>query len=307
LSQQQQGFLGAAPGFWDRLATIGSGMATAANARGPGGFLQYGQGLAGPLAAGIQADQQRRIDLANLNSNLAYRNAATQGQQLPNYIGAMNLPLAQMQNQIRTRFLSDPTFRQQFIGSQPTATGDTPQGGSDFSNGIAKLEGNGENPRWPIAQGGPDGPHQFTAATWNQFAQENPSYFQGMNPRQVLQARRDPQLSATATDWYATKNTPILQANGIEATPANLGIAHTLGPLGASVLKFPDQTPLSQAFSITQPQMAQQIRSKNPQYAQMSVGQLRQKYAFLNGPVPGQQSQAPQASGGPAPGRFRVA
>jgi len=95
-----------------------------------------------------------------------------------------------------------------------------------------------------------------------------------MNPQQILQARTNPQLSATAADWYAAKNAPILQANGIEPTNANLGIAHALGPQGASVLKFPDETPLSQAFSVTQPQAAQQILAQNPQYQNMTVGQL---------------------------------
>ena len=127
--QPQQSFLGAAPDFWNRLATIGSSMAVAANAHGPGGFLPFGQNFAGPFGAGVAADQQRQLDVANLNSSLALRGAQTRGQQLQNQITALGLPLAQMQAQLRQRFLSDPTFRQQFIssmgmggsGSQPTA------------------------------------------------------------------------------------------------------------------------------------------------------------------------------------------
>lgn len=304
---QQPGFLGVAPDVWRSLANFGGNMAANANARGPGGFLTYGQGFAGPFGAAISQSQQQGLQRGQALSDISLRHAQAANTGMDAMLKQYQIPLMQQQMQLLQQGIgslggqSGGLGGAPLSGAGPIAQGDTPQGGSAYSQGIAKLEGNGQNPLWPTASGGPDGNHGFTAGTWGQFAQENPQYFQGMTPQQTLDARKNPQLSATATDWYAAKNAPVLQANGIEPTQANLGIAHTLGPQGASVLKFPDQTPLSQAFSLTQPQQAAQILAQNPQYQNMTVGGLKAKYqaAF---PAPGSYQVAQAGGALPGPG-----
>lgn len=159
---------------------------------------------------------------------------------------------------------------------------------SNFSANIAGGESGGNanatNPLFPPERGGPAGPQQFIASTWNSFAKANPQFFTGMSPDQVLAARTDPNLSTIATHWLAGQNAPVLQGAGIEPTPQNLGVAHALGGRGASmVLKLPDEMPLSQAFAQTQPDSAKAILAENPQYQNMTVGQLKQKYAGVGG------------------------
>ena len=208
--------------------------------------------------------------------------------------------------------------QQQFLNtgtatSTPTtgATAQPTTGGPSFAGGIAGFESGGvsnppENPNWPVAKGGPAGPHQFIASTWNQFAQANPDLFKGMTPDQILAARTDTtpvgpngeDRSTLATNWYAGENAKVLQASNIAPTPTNLGIAHALGAGGATkVLSAPDNTPLSQVIPETIPQ--------NPQYGRMTVGDLKQRYSRL-GPVGGSASTAPAAGGG-TPGRTQVA
>lgn len=306
----QPGFLGVSPDVWRSLAGFGGNLAAAANARTNGGFLAYGGGLAGPLGAAISTSQQQGLQRGQALADIGYRGALAQSEQLKNAMAMMNLPLAQAQAQLNYRMMTDPQFRQQFMsgmgmGQQqpmgaPTAvSGDTPPGGSSYAQGIHSIEGSGQNPNWPAAAGGPLGPHQFTAETWKQFAGENPQLFTGKSPDEILAARTDPQLSATATDWYAAKNTPILKAAGVDPSPQNLAIAHTLGGAGAAgVLKFPDEASLPQAIQATQPDAASAILRENPQFARMTVGDLRQRYSKVGAPAP---YQVAQAGNGPLP------
>jgi hypothetical protein len=178
-----------------------------------------------------------------------------------------------------------------------------PGGGATFAGGIAGFEGGGnamppENPRWPVARGGPAGAHQFIASTWNEFAKANPDLFKGMSPEQILAARSDAtpvgpngeSRSTLATNWYAGENAKALTARNIEPTPTNLGISHALGAGGAAkVLSAPDNTPLSQVIPET--------IAQNPQYGRMTVGDLKRQYSRL-GPVGG--PGAPGTGGGVA-------
>lgn len=188
---------------------------------------------------------------------------------------------------------------------------DTTNSTVPYAYGISSMEtGNNNsatNPNYPVAQGGPLGPHQFLASTWQQFMKENPAYFVGMTPDQALAARTNPQLSAEATNWLAGKNAAVLKAHGLDATPQNLGLAHALGGYGASsILRLPDTTSLTDAFHQTQPNMADTILRLNPQYQKMTVGDIKAKYAGLNNgqyAVPGTPAAVPP----PAPAAPTVA
>lgn len=164
----------------------------------------------------------------------------------------------------------------------------TPGAPAGYANRVAGYESGGnpnaENPNYPVAKGGPAGPHQFLASTWNDFAKANPDLFTGMSPDQILAARTNPVMSQKATEWYAQQNAPILQKAGILPTPANLAIAHSFGGTGAAgLLGFPDSTPLTKVFKETQPGMADAILKANPQYTTMTVGDIKSKYAAMDG------------------------
>jgi hypothetical protein len=108
-----------------------------------------------------------------------------------------------------------------------------------------------------------------------------------MTPEQVLAARANPQLSAAGAQWYAGQNAQALKASGIAPTPAALGIAHALGPAGATgVLSAPDEALLADVFQKTQPGAAKAILAQNPTYQKMTVGDLKAKYAALGGAAP---------------------
>jgi hypothetical protein len=327
---QQPGFLGVSPDVSRSIAGFGGNLAAAANARTSGGFLANGTGFAGPLGAAITQSQQQGLQRGQTMSDIGYRNAAAQGQRLQNLTAAMNLPLAQAQAQIQYRMLTDAPFRQQMMsgfgmggtplsagttaapgsaggatGDAAVATGDTPQGGSPFYQGISHMESGGNaNARNPLSNAA--GPAQFMPDTWSAFAKENPQYFTGKSPDEVLAMRTDPQLSATATDWYAAKNAATLKTAGLDATPQNLGVAHAFGGAGATgILKFPDDASLSQVLSVTQPGAVNDILRENPQYGRMTVGDLRQKYAKIGAPSwmaqGGQQAPYQVAQAGNAP------
>lgn len=156
-----------------------------------------------------------------------------------------------------------------------------------YDYGISTMEtGNNNtatNPYYPVAKGGPLGPHQFLASTWKGFMAAHPEFFTGMTPDQAMNARTDPKISAAATDWLAHENAGILQRRGFAPTPANLGIAHAFGGNGAAgILGFPDTTSLSDALHATQPKMADEILQLNPQYQKMTVGDIKTRYARLN-------------------------
>lgn len=180
---------------------------------------------------------------------------------------------------------------------------DTTNSTLPYSYGISTLEtgnnNNATNPLYPVDKGGPLGPHQFLASTWQGFVNANPDLFHGMTQEQIMNSRRDPVLSAKATQWLAGANAPILQKAGFQATPQNLAIAHAFGGTGAAgILKYPDTATLPDVLHATQPKMADTILQLNPQYQKMTVGDIRNKYAGLNN---GQYSTAPAAPVTPAP------
>lgn len=167
---------------------------------------------------------------------------------------------------------------------EDTSSGTLPS----FSSGISTTEvpggdNNATNPLYPVAQGGPLGPHQFLASTWRGFMKARPNLFQGMTDDQAMAARSNPTLSTAATEWLAGENAKVLKAHGFDPTPQNLGLAHAFGGSGASmILKYGDDAKLADVLRATQPGMADDILAKNPQYRTATVGDVRGKYAFLN-------------------------
>ena len=117
------------------------------------------------------------------------------------------------------------------------------------------------------------GPNQFIVGTWMQFARENPQLFQGMTPQQILDARRNPELSAQATQWYARRNGAALSQAGVPVNDATLGLAHQFdGPVAARIASAPPNTPIEQIVGPA-------AMAANPDLAGQTTGQVVQRFA----------------------------
>lgn len=92
---------------------------------------------------------------------------------------------------------------------------------------------------------------QFTAATWLGLIRERkPDLAQGRGDAELLALRSDPVLSREMVAAYAAKNKAYLESNNLAATPANVYLAHFLGPEGARrVLEANGDKPVSELLS----------------------------------------------------------
>ena len=112
------------------------------------------------------------------------------------------------------------------------------------------------------------GRYQFINSTWQAFARARPDLFQGMNPQQVLDSRRDPALQEHGVRWLRDQNAGALRAAGLPTTDANLGLAHTVGSGGArSVLQADPSTPLTSLFG-------PEVFRANPTWSGQTAGQF---------------------------------
>lgn len=171
-----------------------------------------------------------------------------------------------------------------------------------YADQVARLETGGAsnadtagNPRSTAL-----GRHQFVAGTWMAFAKANPSLFPGMSDQEILDKRTDPNYSRMGADWYARYNSGILQQHGFAPTAANLGLAHGFGAQGAvGILSQPDTMKLSDALAATQGQdAATRIMAANPGYLNLSVGDIKGRYAGFGGKI-GTVPDTPPASTNP--------
>lgn len=156
----------------------------------------------------------------------------------------------------------------------PAATGGvtTPTSGS-YEGAIGGHEGTGRNPRSTAY-----GTGQFLESTWLNFAAENPEMFPGMSQQQILAARSNPALGNTAINWLAQKNAQDLQAAGVAPSGQSLGIAHYLGSgAAAKIMQAGDAEPVRSYVSEAA------VRA-NPELANMTVGQMRARYAGTPNP-----------------------
>lgn len=267
---------GSDPSAANYLMNAGLQGIVAGQERGPGGFLRYGPGAAGPVAAGLLGAQNTSIAMAKARQELtgAQQDLQLKSLQMPMRIQALNL----MQQEINgtqqgaSGVGASAIFGQRGNNTSQTVNTNVPgQTSAPLLNYIHRVEGSGENPLWPIAKGGPDGPYQFTASTWTNWANNHPEITAGMTPQQVLALRRDPNIAANATLWLAGQNGQFLAAHGVDPTPANIVLAHHLGPAGALKVATADpNTPIEQLMPGVSPQ--------NPDLAGKTAGQIAHMY-----------------------------
>lgn len=252
------------------LAAAGALMAPT-----PGGA---GASIGNAFTAGAGALQQQR----ETDEKARLANVQADALNLQNLSAASTLPVTIARNQTMTRILSDPSFLQQLQGAPGSSPTPTP---SSYASAVTGEEGAGKNPLSSAT-----GPGQFIDGTWQSFAKENPQYFSGMSPTQIMAARSDPTLGALATDWLATKNAGALQAYGVPPSGQSLALAHYLGPkAAAAVMQAPPDMPASTAVAnVLGKDKAAEYVQANPNLAAMTSGGLRNRYSNI--PDPGQGS-----------------
>lgn len=198
--------------------------------------------------------------------------------------------------------------------------------GNSYAQTVAQVESGGNPNARPLdpTTGRPRssayGPAQFLDGTWLEVLSKHApgvvATVAGPNAdpndpevkARLLELRADPDLAAAMTEAYAKDNAALFARAGIEATPENLHLAHTLGGVGAArFLTAPPNTPAPQVAGTAavraNPELFLDAASGQPR----TVGQVRQLLAgrFAGASQPAQPQAAPAASApggaGPAP------
>jgi hypothetical protein len=83
---------------------------------------------------------------------------------------------------------------------------------------------------------------QFVEGTWLELVKRHrPDIAAGLNQKQILELRENPQLSRFLTGRYIEQNMSILSKRGLPTTPGSLYLAHFAGPGGAlAILAAPE-------------------------------------------------------------------
>lgn len=95
------------------------------------------------------------------------------------------------------------------------------------------------------------GAGQFIKGTWLAMIERyRPDLMEGRSREQVLAMRTDPALSREMTERYMQENAAKLQRAGLEASDANLYLAHFAGPQGAiNLLRADPDAPVSSVLT----------------------------------------------------------
>jgi len=157
----------------------------------------------------------------------------------------------------------------------PTQAG-TPQ---DAASYIAGPESGG-NPNAKSTRSSATGTGQFIKSTWAEFMHEmHPEL--GSAGEDIQKYRTNDALSREAINWYAGKNTAVLQAHGYPVDHANIYLAHHFGPTGA--VNLLDADPSVPAVTV----LDNDAVAANPWVRDLSVAQLRARISRMAGqPTP---------------------
>ena len=130
---------------------------------------------------------------------------------------------------------------------------------------------------------------QFIDQSWlDTVKAARPDLVKGMTDKQILDMRKDPQLSQEMTVAYAQSNAAKLSTDGLPVTTATLALAHRFGPDGAeSILKAAPDTKLSDI-------LPKKVLDANPALVGITAGQYAQTMANQFGNT-SMEAQAPAA------------
>lgn len=179
--------------------------------------------------------------------------------------------------------------------------GDTGQtGGIDaYVDRVVDVESAG-NPNARNPRSSAYGLGQFVDDTWMDVIQRHGRGFiqPGMTEADILDLRRDPEISRAMTEAYARDNATTLERIGLPVTPDTLYMAHFLGPGGARAVMTADP---STPFTADLYDGADDAMESNPTILPgRTVGEIRQWVARK------MRGDAPALAAEPAQARQRV-
>jgi len=179
------------------------------------------------------------------------------------------------------------------VPPMPTMDGAPPAAAPAFGQKIAMAESGG-NPTAQNPNSSATGTGQFIDSTWLDMIHKHaPELAQGRTVQQVLDLRKDPELSQVMTNKYGDDNGAILGSQGLPVTDGTKHLAHVLGPGDAmKALKADPRMPLA---DLVDPSV---IRA-NPMFARMTAGDVVNWANKGFGGAPAAVGQAPVVTGAP--------
>ncbi|MGJ0396277.1 MAG: hypothetical protein ACR65U_08640 [Methylocystis sp.] len=121
---------------------------------------------------------------------------------------------------------------------------------------------------------------QFINATWMALIRKHrPDLAGAMSDKEILDLRKDPELSREMTARYVEQNSSILLKKGLPVTPGSLYLAHFAGPGGAAaILSAPEEVDAATVIASVDGQPArtrEKIISGNPFLKGFTVKDLK--------------------------------
>lgn len=118
---------------------------------------------------------------------------------------------------------------------------------------------------------------QILTGTWLELIQKHrPDLMEGRTQSEILALRDDADLNAEMTKAYMRDNTRFLEERGIEVGPAEVYLAHFMGPGGAAkALKAAPETPISQLMSPKEIKANAAVRYNGKAFADFTAYDLR--------------------------------
>src|SRR6266566_7615570 len=124
------------------------------------------------------------------------------------------------------------------------------------------------------------GAGQFLDETWLEMIRTfRPDLVGGRSEKEILELRRDPELTRAIMMRLVEQNAAMLQKRGLPVTPGTLYLAHFAGPAGAlailSVSENADAASLMASADVTGRTTREKLVTANPFLKELTVGDLK--------------------------------
>jgi transposase len=123
------------------------------------------------------------------------------------------------------------------------------------------------------------GPGQFLKQTWLELIRTYRPDLAHLGEAEILELRRDPQVSREMTIRFAERNSSVLRARGLPVTPGSVYLSHFAGPAGAvAVLTAPDDSDAATVMANADASgraTRDEIVNANPFLRQFTIGDLK--------------------------------
>jgi hypothetical protein len=124
------------------------------------------------------------------------------------------------------------------------------------------------------------GAGQFLDETWlEMIGSHRPDLVQGRSKKEILELRRDPELTREIVTRLVEQNATMLKKRALPVTPGTLYLAHFAGPAGAvavlSVSENADAAALMASADATGRTTREKLVNANPFLKELTVGDLK--------------------------------